>query len=163
MNSSLFFVYRVLFTWELIERYLDLFKRSTSVSYQAFWESSVEVYLRNGAIKLDELQKIVNLRRYFQDAVVSYIILLHIDWRSMVCSCGGKDGITVDGTHVAYQSLASLLSQPWRVPLFPMRKPETDPAHLSFIAGAPSKILDLLIKFVLVHRRRDERKKKKHL
>jgi len=114
-------------------------------------------------MQLDDLQAAMNVRKQFQDAVVSYIVLMGIDWNSMACDCKGKRGVVVDGTQVAYKSLSSLLSQNWRVPppdFTPI--PQTDPCLLSFVAGAPGRALELLHKFVLVYRRRDK-KKKKHI
>ena len=66
-------------------------------------------------MQLDDLQSAMNVRKQFQDAVVSYIVLMGIVWNSMACDCKGKRGVVVDGTQVAYKSLSSLLSQNWRV------------------------------------------------
>ena len=157
-------LYRILFTWEFLERYLSFFKRSASVSYQAFWEVTIECYLIQGCASLDDLQTLINYRKYFQDAVVCYIILMKIDWSNMCCACDGKNGRVVDGTQVGYKSLSSLLVENWRVPPAGSSvKAQTPPGVLSFFSGAPPRQIELLEKFIRVYQRRDKKNNKRFI
>ena len=122
---------------------------------------------------MDDLQKLIGIRSFLQDAVVSYLILRGIRYADMCCSCGGKKGIIIDGTQVAFKSLASLLQQNFRVPVAnkaPSCVAEAD--SLDYLAGVFSvnnkqlnkaqrvKVNQLLNRFVLVSRRRDVKKNK---
>jgi hypothetical protein len=120
----------------------------------------METYLLHGCVQLDALQKLMNVRKFLQESVVSYIILLNIPWASMACSCNGQNGIIMDGTQVAYKSLLSLLAQNWRVPPSNKQKPQPEAAVLTYLAAASARECELLHRLVLVYRRRDVKKKK---
>lgn len=136
---------RYLFSYELIQGYLEYFCRSASVSYNVYWEHLLAGYLRRQVIQVEDLERLTNSRKHFQDAVVSYLILQEIPYESMTCSCLGENGVLFDGTSVAHQSLKSLLRQAWRVPSTTALPREQTPCEaLVYLSGAPAEVKVLI-------------------
>ena len=154
-------MFRYLFTWELIHEFLALFDLNTSVSYLAFWTFVLKRYTNRGLVSVENLIKFIGVRKSFQDSTVSYIILQKINYNQMACSCGGENGILMDGTRVAMKSVASQLEQAWRVPPADVDlKPMTLPEDIIFLAGCDSTTRALFIRFVLRPKRFDVKKRK---
>ena len=150
---------RLLFSWELIFRFLAEFTRPISVTYNSFWEVVMDVYIDRGLITIDMLQSLLNLRSKFQDAVVSTVILFGIDYSKMMCDCNGDSGLVLDGTQVAMKSVNSLLEQAWRVPFAgDTPKEPTSSADLVFLDKLDKKTRALALKFVRNPRRFDKKK-----
>ena len=120
------------------------------MSYQAFWETVIEGYLLRAGFNLEKLTRLIGVRPFFQDAVVSYIILLDLDYNSMFCDCSCEEGIVLDGTSLSYKSLQSFLQQVWRVPMAGSdTKPQIPSSHLQLLTKLGSRAEALLSRFLV--------------
>jgi hypothetical protein len=107
---------KYLFSWSLLDSYWVWTKRGPA-SYHAFWGSTATCYVNSGGIETrftaKEMGRIVGRRYDFQDACVNFIALMEIDYRSVLCPCGGHKGIVLDGTKLFVRSAAMAIERLW--------------------------------------------------
>jgi len=98
---------KYLFTHEMLMGYLNGRIAGVAASYSAAWKTFIEkcrISMGYTTSNVAHLKELLDIRKAYQAAVVSYMILTRPKYEEVVACCDGEDGIHIDATPLDMQS-----------------------------------------------------------